>query len=278
MKHDLPRAEPALLVCSLASGSRGNSTYVGTPERGLLVDVGVSAKRAADLLVARELEPSAVRAILVTHEHRDHTSGVRVFCRRHRVPVYVQRDVRDHVDLAGVDDVRTFEGTSPFRVAGLEVTPFSIPHDTVEPLGYVLRRGELRVGIATDMGMPTRLAEERLRGCDAVLIEFNHDLEMLMEGPYPWWLKQRVRSRMGHLSNEDALEMLGGILRGPARQVMLGHLSQENNRPELVEALVRDRLSTLGRDDIHVTVLRQDVPGPVIVLEPPSEGEGEGKG
>lgn len=278
MKEQLPLAEPALLVCSLASGSRGNSTYVGTPERGLLVDVGVSAKRAAELLTRRELDPAAVRAILVTHEHRDHTSGVRVFCRRHRVPVYVQRDVRGHVDLDGVDDVRTFGGEEPFGVAGLEVIPFSIPHDTVEPLGYVIRRGDVRVGIATDMGMPTRLAEERLRSCDAVLLEFNHDLEMLMDGPYPWWLKQRVRSRMGHLSNEDALEMLGGIVEGPARQVMLGHLSQENNRPELVEAMVRDRLATLGRDDVHVTVLQQDVPGPVIALEPVMPGEGESKG
>ncbi len=261
---DLP-----LLVCSLASGSRGNSTYVGTPEQGLLVDVGVSAKRAAELLVRRELDPAAVRGILITHEHRDHTSGVRVFCRRHRVPVYVQEDVRAHVDLSGVDDVRTFHGDEVFEVAGLRVEPFSIPHDTVEPLGFVIERGELRVGIATDMGIPTHLAEERLRTCQVVLLEFNHDLEMLMEGPYPWWLKQRVRGRLGHLSNDDALQLLEGIVQGPARTILLGHLSQENNRPELVEALVRDRLAALERPDIQVQVLQQDVPGPVVALDGP---------
>ncbi len=264
MTNPTDPADDGLLVCSLASGSRGNSTYVGTHERGLLVDVGVSAKRAAELLVRREIAPEAVQGILVTHEHRDHTSGVRVFCRRHRVPVYVQRDVAPEVDLKGVDDVRTFDGDAPFDVDGFRVDPFPIPHDTVEPLGYVVERDGCRVGVATDMGMRTRLVEERLASCGAVLLEFNHDLEMLVDGPYPWWLKQRVRGRLGHLSNEDALEMLEVIVGGSVRHVMLGHLSQENNRPELVEALVRDRLAALGRQDVAVTVLEQDRPGPVI--------------
>ncbi|MDP7112712.1 MAG: MBL fold metallo-hydrolase [Myxococcota bacterium] len=264
MKSPTIRSEPGLLVCSLASGSRGNSTYVGTLECGLLVDVGISAKRAAELLRRRDLDPDAVSGILVTHEHRDHSAGVRVFCRRHRVPVYVQHDVRPEVDLRGVDDVRTFAGDAPFDVAGFRVDPFPIPHDTVEPLGYVIERDGCRVGVATDMGMRTRLAEERLSACGAVLLEFNHDLEMLIEGPYPWWLKQRVKGRLGHLSNDDALEMLEVLVGGSVRTVMLGHLSQENNRPELVEAMVRDRLASLDRPDVDVTVLEQDRPGPVI--------------
>jgi phosphoribosyl 1,2-cyclic phosphodiesterase len=274
VKSPTPRAEPGLLACSLASGSRGNSTYVGTLERGLLVDVGISAKRAADMLRRRGLDPDAVRGILVTHEHRDHSAGVRVFCRRHRVPVYVQRDVRPEVDLRGVDDVRTFVGDVPFDVAGFRIDPFPIPHDTVEPLGYTVERDGCRVGVATDMGMRTRLVEERLSGCGAVVLEFNHDLEMLIDGPYPWWLKQRVKGRLGHLSNDDALDMLEIIVDGAVRTVMLGHLSQENNRPELVEALVRDRLASLGRADVEVIVLQQDRPGPVIGVRR-SEAEAE---
>ncbi len=253
-----------LLLCNLASGSKGNVTYVGRVGRGLLIDVGVSALQAQRRLTRRGIDPRSVRAVVITHEHGDHTRGARVFARRFGVPVYVHRDVLHRVDLAGVSDVRTFVEDAPFEVAGLQVEPFPIPHDTVEPVAFIVGDGRHRVGVATDMGMPTRLAVERLRACSAVVLEFNHDLRMLMEGPYPWWLKQRVRGRLGHLSNDDALEVLESIVDGEVRVALLGHLSQENNLPEMVEALALERLAARGRGDVRVAVLDQDDPGPLI--------------
>jgi phosphoribosyl 1,2-cyclic phosphodiesterase len=187
------------------------------------------------------------------------------------VPVYVHRLAVGNVDLKGVDDVRTFVEDRPFEVGGLLIEPFSIPHDTVEPVAFVISDGRRRVGVATDMGMPTRLVIERLRACRAVVLEFNHDLQMLMEGPYPWWLKQRVRGRLGHLSNDDALNVLEQIVDGEVAMALLGHLSQENNRPELVEALALDRLAARHRDDVVVQVLQQDDPGPLVTIDPDPE-------
>lgn len=259
-------ADRSLVLCNLGSGSRGNLTYVGRGDHGVLVDIGFSAKRTAEKLRERGLTPEHVRAILITHEHGDHTRGARVFAKRHGVPVYVHEAARDKVDLRKVPDVRTFASERPFEVDGFEVRPVTIPHDTAEPVAFVLDDGAQRVGIATDMGMPTHLVTQELRGCRAVLLEFNHDLQMLMEGPYPWWLKQRVRGRLGHLSNDDALTMLEEIVEGGVELALLGHLSQENNSPALVEALALERLAARGRGDVVVRVLDQDVPGPLVRL------------
>jgi len=255
-----------LLLCNLGSGSRGNLTYVGHDDGGVLVDIGFSAKRTAEKLRERGLTPEHVRAILLTHEHHDHTAGARVYAKRHKVPVYVHEAAREGVDLRKVPDVRTFRSEEPFEVAGFEARPVSVPHDTREPVMFTLDDGAQRVGIATDMGRPTHLVTEQLRRCRAVLLEFNHDLTMLMEGPYPWWLKQRVRGRQGHLSNEQALEILEQIVEGGVEVVLLGHLSQENNQPELALGLALERLAALGRDDVLVHVLAQDTPGPVVRL------------
>ncbi len=255
------------MLCNLASGSRGNITYIGRGARALLVDVGLSAKKAAEKLVERGLDPSHVGGIVLTHEHGDHARGARVFARRHKVPVYVHEAARGKVALDGVPDVRTFDGDRPFEVAGFEVQPFSIPHDTVEPVAFVVDDGERRVGIATDMGMTTHLTVERLRQCQAVVLESNHDLRMLMEGPYPWWLKQRVRGRLGHLDNTEALDVLERIVDGGVQVALLGHLSQENNDPKLVQALALERLARNGQGHVRLQVLAQDVPGPVVRIE-----------
>ena len=254
------------LLCSLASGSRGNSTYLFRDGHGLLVDVGLSARQTELRMRARGLDPASVEAMVLTHEHGDHARGVRVFARRFGVPVYVQEAARPHVRLDGVGDVRTFSGDRPFQVPGFEIHPFSIPHDTVEPVAFVVDDGHQSVGIATDMGMPTRLTVERLRRCRAVILEANHDLQMLMEGPYPWWLKQRVRGRLGHLNNDDAMDVLRQIADGGVEVALMGHLSQENNRPDLVHALALERLARAGHDQVAVAVLAQAEPGPVIAL------------
>ena len=261
-----PPADGALVLCNLASGSRGNSTYIARDGRGLLVDAGLSGRQTTLRLEARGLDPATLRGIVITHEHRDHTNGARVLARRYHIPVFVHEAVRPKVKLDGVDDVRTFGDEHALEIAGLEVKPFTIPHDSVEPLAYVVGDGHTEVGVATDMGMPTRLTVERLRRCRAVLLEFNHDLQMLMEGPYPWWLKQRVRSRLGHLSNDDALEVLVQLVERGVEVALLGHLSQENNSPELVHALALEQLARTGHEHVSVSVLKQDEPGPVVTL------------
>jgi len=271
----------SLTLCNLASGSRGNATFVGQAGRGMLVDVGVSARQAALRLRARGLEPDAVEALLISHEHRDHSSGVRVYARRHGATVYVHEEVRERVDLRGVSHIETF-GDEPFEAAGLQVRTFTIPHDTVRPVAFVVGNDGAQVGIATDMGTATQLVAQRLRECQAVLLEFNHDLQMLMEGPYTWPLKQRVRGRLGHLSNDDALSLMETILAGRVKILLAGHLSQENNRPELVRGLVLDRLAQLGRSDVEFAVLDQNEPGPVFEVAPepspvsPADGDALG--
>ena len=257
-------ADDDLVLCNLASGSKGNATYVGKAGIGLLVDVGISAKQAELRLRKRGIDPQGVAGIVITHEHGDHARGVRVFARRFNVPVHVHEGAMPGVDLDRVPDVRPFSGDRPLEIGGLEVRPFSIPHDTVEPLAYVVSDGTHSAGIATDMGMPTRLAVERLRRCQAVVLESNHDLRMLMEGPYPWWLKQRVHSRLGHLSNDDALTVLEQIADSGVQVALLGHLSEENNDPALVHALALDRLEQRGNGHVRITVLRQHEPGPVV--------------
>ena len=252
------------MLCNLASGSRGNATYIGRGDRALLVDVGVSARKAAEKLMERGLDPAHVAGIVLTHEHGDHARGARVFARRHKVPVFVHSAARGKVALDGVPDVRTFDGDRPFEVAGFEVQPFSIPHDTVEPVAFVVDDGVHRVGIATDMGMTTHLTVDRLGRCQAVVLESNHDLRMLMEGPYPWWLKQRVRGRLGHLDNTEALDVLERIADSGVQVALLGHLSQENNDPALVRALALERLARNGQGHVQLQVLAQDVPGPVV--------------
>jgi len=270
-----------LVLCNLASGSKGNATYVGKAGRGLLIDAGISARQVELRLRKRGIDPDSVAGIAITHEHGDHTRGARVFARRFDVPVHVHRDALPGVDLDRVRDVRPFDGERSLEIAGLQVRPFSIPHDTVEPLAYVVGDGTRAVGIATDMGMPTRLTVERLRRCQAVVLESNHDLRMLMEGPYPPWLKQRVRGRLGHLSNDDAMAVLEQIADGDVQVVLLGHLSEENNDPSLVHALALDRLQQRGSGHVKVVVLRQEEPGPVvrvgrreIVVEDRHEEEG----
>jgi len=260
----LTSADDDLVLCNLASGSKGNATYVGKAGRGLLVDIGITAKQAELRLRARGIDPAGVAGIVITHEHGDHARGVRVFARRFHVPVHVHRDAMPGVDLDRVSDVRPFGNDHPLEIGGLAVRPFSIPHDTAEPLAYVVTDGENSVGIATDMGMPTRLTVERLRRCQAVVLESNHDLRMLMEGPYPWWLKQRVRGRLGHLSNEDALSVLEQIADGGVQVALLGHLSEENNDPALVHALALDRMQQRGNGHVTVAVLKQNEPGPVV--------------
>lgn len=250
----------------LASGSKGNCLYVEGPEGSLIVDAGLSAKETLRRLDAAGADPERIRAVLITHEHSDHLRGVRALSRRLKVPVFGTNKTLLHADMP--DDVATvtIEGGQRFQFAGFDVLPFSIPHDAREPVGFLIERDSFRFGIATDLGYATNLVKERLKGCSALILESNHDEGMLMDGPYPWFLKQRIRGRRGHLSNASSAKMLQTIMHSGLQRVVLAHLSEENNTPDLALTVAREALEDRN-SDVPVEIASAHVPTPLTWLE-----------
>jgi phosphoribosyl 1,2-cyclic phosphodiesterase len=180
----------------------------------------------------------------VTHEHGDHVRGVGVLARRFGLPVYLSPGAAKALNgrLGKIADLRSFRPGEAFSLGGLKVHPFATSHDAADPVGFTLQAAGRRLGIATDLGVATNLVRHHLRNCAAVILETNHDPDLLMNGPYPWHLKQRVRGRSGHLSNGEARNLLLDVLHERLAHVVLGHLSEENNRPELALAPIREAL------------------------------------
>lgn len=231
-------------LCLLASGSKGNSIYLETGDTRLLIDAGCSGREIVERLLSIDVDPASLHAILVSHEHGDHIRGVGTLARRLKIPVLIS-----YPTLAGSS--KLFARTSPlefesgysFAFRDLQIDPFPITHDACDPVGFVLESGEGKVGIATDLGIATRLVKEKLKGCRALVLEANHDEEMLLNGPYPWHLKQRIKSRHGHLSNNESMELLGDILHEELKGVFLAHLSEVNNHPEKVAEVTTSFMS-----------------------------------
>lgn len=230
----------------LSSGSKGNCIYVEGPHGAVIIDAGLSAREILKRLALVGGDPSRVGAILLTHEHTDHSRGIMPLARKLKVPVYGTLGTLEAVRLP--QDVHTlpFRSGTGFNGPGFGVMPFSIPHDAMDPVGFVLEADDVRIGIATDLGYGTALARERLKGCAAVVLESNHDETMLMEGPYPWFLKQRVRSRRGHLSNEASARILNAIKGSDLQLTVLAHLSEVNNSPELALTSAMDSIAGDG--------------------------------
>lgn len=261
---DLPldSASGDLVLCNLGSGSRGNATYVGRGGRGLLVDAGLTVRQIRLRLAARGIPEGAVQGILLTHEHGDHVHAARRLADRWGLPVYATAGTAAGAGIRDLPTLREIRAGEPFTAAGLTVEPVSIPHDTLDPVAYVVGDGRDRAAVATDIGEPTGLLVEKLAACALVMLEFNHDPVMLAEGPYPAFVKRRVRGPLGHLSNPQALEVLERL--GPTlRRVLLAHLSQHNNRPALALSEARTRLLALGREDVALGVLGQYEASPV---------------
>ena len=242
-------------VCVLGSGSSGNATYVGTPEHGILIDAGLSGKETERRLAEIGTDLRSLKAVCVSHEHKDHVAGLGVLHRRYGLDLYanagtisaIERDPR----LRGLR-WRVFTTGQSFFVGEIEVRPFSVPHDAYEPVGFVIAHEEVRVGIVTDMGISTSMVREHLRGCRVVVLESNHDEEMLAQSERPWSLKQRIMGRQGHLSNRLAAEMLAEIAGPSLEQVFLAHISAECNRGELAVAAVSAELGRAGHTHVEV--------------------------
>ena len=236
--------------CSLYSSSSGNCTYIGTSSGGILIDAGVSAKRITQALADIGVEPSGIRAIFVTHEHSDHINGIRVFASRNHIGVYASEGTLIGMDRCGVFtspvDAYIVPG-SGMEYGGMFVRPFRISHDANEPTGYtVVTEDGKRIAVATDTGTVTDETREALSGCDLVLLESNHDLNMLKMGPYPYMLKERILSDRGHLSNDSCAEFSRELVSGGTSRLVLGHLSKENNIPSLAFETTRYALGEAG--------------------------------
>jgi len=250
----------------LGSGSSGNAALLSTARTRLLVDAGLSRRETLKRLAAAGQPTDGVSAILLSHEHADHAAHVAALAEEFRVPVYLSSGTREALgESLGQTRVECFRPGERFQIGDIEVTPFSVPHDAREPVGFRFLAAGVRLALAVDLGFLTTLAKEQLRGCDCLMLEANHDLEMLRRGPYPWFIKQRVMSRLGHLSNDALAEFLENDFDGGAATVVLAHLSENNNSPEVArlaaeQALVRRQerfpLSLAAPPELQVTSSR----------------------
>lgn len=262
--------------CSIASGSSGNCIYVGSDTTHLLIDAGISARKIEMGLAELELTGRDIDGILITHEHSDHIAGLTVLCKKYSIPLFATRGTIKAIvngRQKNIPDPTLFqeiEADSQMIIKDLKVWPMRISHDAAEPVGYRVGYGNKKVAVCTDLGTFDDYTVACLTGLDALLLEANHDVNMLQVGPYPYYLKQRILGNRGHLSNENAGRLLDRVLNDKIQAIMLGHLSKENNMPELAHEAVRMEI-TMGEsrykaDDFPIYVAARDALSPVIEL------------
>ncbi len=248
-------------VCLLASGSKGNSLLVESGQTRLLVDAGLSARELRNRLAAIDVAAESLDALLVTHEHGDHVRGLGPLVRQLKLPVYLQTDLAGKLkDVGRAECVSEFEAGKGFVIGDLSVQAFSITHDALAPVGFTLEGEDGKVGIATDLGVATRLVKDYLKDCLSLVLETNHDEKLLRDGPYPWPVKDRIRGNRGHLSNEAGGKLLEDLLWEGLESVFLGHLSDTNNRPELALEVVNRVLDNQNVCSPQVLVGQQNAP------------------
>ncbi len=227
----------AVEFCTLVSGSSGNSTYIGTKHTRILIDAGVSGKKLEEGLAELKLTGEDIDGLFITHEHLDHIKGAGVFSRRFHVPIYATYEtwlaMEDTLGKIAPSNRRYVYLGENCLINDICVNPFSIPHDAADPVGFNVFAEGKKVTLATDIGHITEEIRERIAKSEILLLEANHDVDMLQKGGYPWHLKKRILSDVGHLSNETAGEFLSSVVDGKMKHVFLGHLSQENNEPHL---------------------------------------------
>lgn len=263
-------------LCSIASGSSGNCIYAGSETTHLLVDTGISKKRIEQGLNTLDIKGEELNGILITHEHIDHIQGLGVFSRKYEIPIYAT-----HGTIEGIKKCKSLgkmpEGLlheiavdQPLELGDLAVHPFAISHDANEPSGYRIKQGDKSVAVATDIGIYDEYTVKNLKNVNALVLEANHDIHMLEVGPYPYPLKRRVMGDKGHLSNELSGRLLCDILHDDLKQVVLGHLSKENNYPELAYETVKLEV-TLGDnpykgEEIPMMVAKRDEVSDIITV------------
>ncbi|WP_348766759.1 MBL fold metallo-hydrolase [uncultured Salinisphaera sp.] len=235
----------------LGSGSKGNALVVEYGQTRLLIDCGFSAREMERRLARLELTPSDIDALVITHEHDDHWRGVSRFSRRHEIPVWLTPGTQAAKATDALAATELYSPHEPFAIGDLELFPYPVPHDAREPAQLIVGNGDKRLGILSDSGYATPHVREMVDACDALVLECNHDPDMLATGPYPASLKRRVAGKLGHLSNQQAAELLTQIDATGLQQLVVAHISESNNRPELAQAALAQALSTTA-DWVHV--------------------------
>jgi len=243
--------------CSLFSSSSGNSTYIGSSKTGILVDAGVSAKRLKEALLGREIDPASLGGIFVTHEHSDHINGIRILASTYKIPVFATEGTMSFMQENGnINGKFPYEVISPsgVEIGDIIVKPFRTPHDSRESCGYRIEFADgQKAAIATDIGKITDEIRENIIDCELVMLESNHDIGMLQNGPYPYYLKRRILSDVGHLSNVACGEMAAELISKGTSRLFLGHLSKDNNFPDLayqtnISAISEKTGAVVGKD------------------------------
>jgi len=252
----------------LGSGSGGNCAYLETPSARLLIDAGLSGRQIRQRLATIARSPETLHGILITHEHTDHIAGLAGLCARLQLPVYCNRLTGEAIEaqLRIQINAHIFDTGASFEVGDITVDTFSVPHDANDPVGFLLHTPSGNIGILTDLGHASKLVVERVRAANVLLLEANHDLQMLRDDPRrPWSLKQRILSRHGHLSNDGAADLVEQVASAGLARLYLGHLSRDCNRPELAHRVVSERLRRVGATHVHVESASQDTPSPTFL-------------
>lgn len=259
---DVPRrVKLSMRFCLLASGSKGNAAIVESGATRLLIDAGLSARELCRRMQLVGVDPASLDALLLSHEHADHLRGLGPLVRRFDLPVYLHTGLAARLADAGRPGlVREFEAGSVWQVGALQIQVFPVTHDATSPVGFTFQSDAGKIGMATDLGIATRLVEQHLLGCRALVVETNHDEQMLRDGPYPWPLKQRVRSSHGHLSNTAAAQLIDRLLWDGLEALVLAHLSETNNLPALARHAVAQVLNSQTLCLPQVKVAAQNVP------------------
>ncbi|MGA3178836.1 MAG: MBL fold metallo-hydrolase [Verrucomicrobiota bacterium] len=253
----------------LGSGSGGNCAYLETPLTRLLIDAGLSGRQIRRRLASIGRSPETLHGILITHEHSDHVAGLVGLAAKLQLPIFCNRLTRDAIEaqLQIQINARIFQTGASFEVGDVMVDTFSVPHDANDPVGFLLRTASGNIGFLTDLGHATKLVIERVRSANVLLLEANHDLQMLRDDPRrPWSLKQRILSRHGHLSNDGAADLVEQVVSAGLARLYLGHLSRDCNRPELAHRVVSQRLQQVGATHVQIESTSQDCPCPTYMF------------
>ena len=260
---------------TIASGSSGNCLYAANDDTHLLIDAGISKKRIEQGLTSFGIEGADIDALLVTHEHLDHIQGIGVWSRKYHVPIYGTRGTLEAIwqtKSLGKIDTSLFHVIRPgetFTINNIDIHPFSIPHDARDPVSYQITTADTKIGTVTDLGYFDEAIVNELRDCDLLYVEANYDQHMLEAGPYPYQLKCRIAGNYGHLRNEMSGQLIGRLLNEKLGQVILGHLSKENNFPELALKAVWNELErdfSVTEEALRISVAPRDAAMTVITL------------
>lgn len=253
-----------LNITVLGSGSSGNSVLISLGNYGILIDAGFSKKELLNRLNNCGINPDIIKAMLITHEHNDHVSGARVIADFFDIPMFANRSTFQSMDAGNQKKTgkkRVIFGTGDtFKLESFTIRSFKLSHDSVEPVGFIINVKDIAIGYAMDLGYMDNITKSRMKGCDTIILESNHDIKMLMNSSRPPHIKHRIKSRHGHLSNEQAMDALDELITRNTKTVMLGHLSSECNKHSIVNDLASKKLEKLERTDINLYLMEQKKP------------------